>query len=66
MATITERKNVQLFSDENVIGEQIVHIDPNDPCGPWINVSQDGNEISLSLQNWNSLVELFELAKSKM
>lgn len=63
---ITEKQEVKLFIDENSVGEQQVHIDLKDPCGPWVNVIHDGSEMSLSLENWNKLVSLAEKAKSQI
>jgi hypothetical protein len=65
MSKINEEQKVKLFSDEDSIGIQEVHIDTEDPCGPWINVIHNGAEISLSLENWNKLVELVKKAELK-
>ncbi len=66
MSQITETQNVKLFIDEDNIGKKEVHISLNDPCGPWVNILHDGSEMSLSLENWDKLVALAEIAKSKM
>lgn len=66
MAKIIESQDVKLFTDETMIGKQEVYIQTQDPCGPWMSVTHDGNEISLSVENWNKLVELAEKAKSQI
>ena len=66
MTNITETQTVVLFSDDKRTGEQSVSIDLTDPCGPWIIISHCGEEFYMSLENWNKLVELGELAKSKI
>lgn len=66
MTNITETQTVVLFSDDKRTGEQSVSIDLTDPSGPWLIVSHCGEEFSMSLENWNKLVELGELAKSKI
>lgn len=65
MAKITEKQEVKLFPDEETIGEQIVHIDTDD-CGGWMNILHSGNEFSMSIENWNNLVQLVEKAKSQI
>lgn len=66
MTNITETQTVVLFSDDKRTGEQSVSIDLTDPYGTWLIVSHCGEEFSMSLENWNKLVELGELAKSKI
>lgn len=68
MKNITETQRVVLFSDDirTATGEQSVLIDLNDPSEPWLVVSHCGEEFSMSLENWNKLVELAEKAKSKL
>jgi hypothetical protein len=65
MATITLKQTVKLFTDENLIGDQEVHIDTEDPDGTWISVIHDGNEFSMNMDNWNKLIELVERAKAE-
>lgn len=66
MSKITESKNVKLFSDEETTAEQVVNIYTNDPDGLRLSVFHNGEELNLSLENWNSLIELVEVAKSRI
>lgn len=63
MAKITEKQSVKLFHDESDVGIQQVYIDTSDN---WINVMHSGEELSMSLNNWDELVKLVETAKSKI
>lgn len=58
MPKIELKQNVDQFADENVVCEQIVYLDTEDEAEPWMVISHDGNEISLSVSNWKSLVKL--------
>ena len=53
--TITISQQVLLFEDSDIIGEQKVHIDPNDG---FMLVIHAGNEIPLTMKNWKNLCEL--------
>ena len=56
MKRFLEKKNVKkLFDDSEKTGKQFVTIDNEDK---WICVTHDGNEISLSIENWLKLVSL--------
>lgn len=66
MPKFSESQEVKLFVDENNIGKQEVHIDTDDECGPWMNILHDGSEFSLSLENWDKLVQLAEKAKAQI
>lgn len=66
MSKITLEQKVKLFSDEEVLGTQSVHIDLNDVTEPWMSVIHDGSEISLSLENWNKLNILFDKSKKQL
>ena len=57
------KQRVKLFKDEKFIGIQEVILDPNDECEPWLNIDHAGADISLSVSNWDSLVELVEKVK---
>ena len=63
MENIRLTKEVKLFNDDDQTCKQEVLIDPNDVCGPWIVVVHSGNELSLSMDNWNELVALVNEAK---
>jgi hypothetical protein len=66
MAKITASQKVKLFSDEDKQGHQSVSIDTEDKCGTWLTVAHDGNEITLSLENWERLTQLVDKAKQKL
>lgn len=57
MAKFTETQEVKKFKDKVRLCTQEVHLDSEDLNGCMI-VNHDGYEISLSVDNWNSLVEL--------
>lgn len=63
---INLNQTVRLFSDEDRIGIQEVTIDTADELGNWIVISHDGNELSMSLENWEKLSELVQKAKSQI
>jgi len=63
MDKINVTQKVKLFHDEEDMGTQEINIDTNDECGPWMTVSHCGDGFSLSVENWNQLVELFNKAK---
>lgn len=64
MAVVSLEKTVILFIDEDTEDVQGVTVDPDD-IEPWIVVSHCGEEISMSLKNWESLVTLSWKAKKK-
>lgn len=57
MAKFTATQDVQKFKDEVRLCTQEVHLDSED-LGGWLIVNHNGYEMSLSVDNWNSLVEL--------
>jgi hypothetical protein len=59
-------KEVKLFSDQDTLVNQSVIIDMNDELEPWCVISHNGDEISMSLKNLKSLIELVEIAKSRL
>jgi len=66
MAKIIEEQEVKLFSDEDTVDNQSVLIDMDDPLEPWMIVSHCGEELSMSLTNWNRLVRLVNKAKAQI
>lgn len=54
---VSETKQVRKFIDENDFCEQNITIDFSDDIEPWIIVTHDGNELSMSLRNWNLLMK---------
>ena len=56
---ITEKINVRQFEDDSnkFIVEQSFSIDEDD-IETWVVVEHNGNELSLSLENWKKLVEI--------
>ena len=63
MPKVEINQKVKQFSDEDTSCIQGVVIDTDDECEPWMIISHCGNEISLSLDNWDSLLNLVERAK---
>jgi hypothetical protein len=58
---------VQQFpSDKDSTTEQKVTIDLTDPEGPWAIISHNGNYLSLSINNWEQLKNLFEKAEEQL
>ena len=66
MAKIIEEQEVKLFSDEDKVDTQSVVIDTGDPLEPWMIVSHCGEELSMSLTNWNKLIRLVNKAKAQI
>lgn len=66
MPKIDKEQQVKIFSDKEDIGKQEVHIDTDDDCETWIIISHCGEELSLSLKNWNNIVQLVESAKNEI
>jgi hypothetical protein len=50
--------DVKQFSDEDFLTQQTFTIDDDFEGEPWVVVEHDSQELSLSLENWNKLVEL--------
>ncbi len=65
MAKIKEEQKVKLFPDEDYLGLQEVNIYTDDKCGPWIIISHNGDDLSLTIENWDNLLKLVEKAKIK-
>lgn len=63
---IDKEQEVKIFSDKEDFGKQEVHIDSDDDLETWVIINHCGEEISLSLKNWNNLVELVESAKAEI
>ena len=63
MAEFEEKQEVILFKGEEPTGIQEVYLGDDEIEGKWLSVIHDGTEISLSLKNWNLLVELVEKVK---
>lgn len=66
MAKIELEQEVKLFADEETVDVQSVLIDGDDPLEPWLIVSHCGEELSMSLDNWNKLTKLVNKAKLQM
>lgn len=49
------KQMVKLDHDSEKMVQQSVVFDPNEN---WVHLEHDGNEISLSLENWNKLQQL--------
>lgn len=66
MGEIKQNREATLFRDDVVTGKQAVLIDMDDSTEPWIIVNHCGEELSMSLTNWDYLVELVEKAKKEI
>jgi hypothetical protein len=66
MEGITVAQEVKLFCDQDDLAEQEIFISVDDHCGIWMNVCHNGCEISLSLANWEKLIALSKIARSKI
>ncbi len=58
MLKFEQKQEVKQFADEDTLCEQVVVLSPDDECEPWMLISHAGNEFSLSVSNWKSLVQL--------
>ena len=68
MSKIELEQEVKLFSDEEHKAKQSVYIDLARELDiePWINVIHNGEELSMSLDNWDKLTELVDKAKKEL
>lgn len=57
MPKFEQKQEVKQFIDENIKVEQEVHLDTED-IEDWMVISHAGNQISMSVRNWKSLIEL--------
>ena len=57
MPKFEQKQEVKQFIDENIKVEQEVHLDTED-IEDWLVVTHAGNQLSMSVRNWKSLVEL--------
>lgn len=60
------KQDVKLFIDEAVLGSQEAYLETDEVEGKWLSVIHDGEMISLSLKNWELLVELVEKVKKQI
>ena len=63
MAKAELKQIVKLFKDENITGIQAVSLETDPEQKFWLTIQHAGNEISLSLDNWEKLTELVDNAK---
>ncbi|WP_324069865.1 MAG: hypothetical protein RSE15_04990 [Flavobacterium sp.] len=56
-AKFEQKQEVKQFIDENIKVEQEVHLDTDDLEG-WMVISHNCEQISMSIDNWKSLVDL--------
>lgn len=63
MAKAELQQIVKLFKDEEFTGIQAVTLETDPEQKFWLVVEHSGNEISLSLDNWEKLTELVNNAK---
>lgn len=61
MLKFEQSQKVQQFSDEKAKCIQEVRVDTDDPCEPWMVISHAGNQTSLSVENWKSLIALADI-----
>ena len=66
MSNTNFKQVVKLFSDEEITGIQEVYIEKENGEQPWIVIEHSGNELSLSLDNWESLNQLVMNAKKAL
>jgi len=59
MSTKSNKQKVKTFIDEDKMSIQEVNFDSEDQNG-WLNIIHDGNELNLTLENWNKLNELVQ------
>ena len=57
MPKFEQKQEVKQFIDDNIKVEQEVHLDTED-IEDWLVVTHAGNQLSMSVRNWKSLVEL--------
>ena len=57
MPKFEKKQEVKQFIDENIKVEQEVHLDTED-IEDWLVVTHAGNQLSMSVRNWRSLVYL--------
>ena len=58
MPKFEQSQQVKQFADEDIICKQEVYLNTKDECEPWMVINHNGEEFSLSVRNWKSLVEL--------
>ena len=63
MAKVSLKQEVKIFKDEDFTGIQAVTLETDLEQKFWLVVEHSGNEISLSLDNWEKLTELVNNAK---
>lgn len=63
MAKAELKQTVKQFIDEDFTTTQAVTLETDPDQKFWLVVEHSGNEISLSLDNWNKLTELVNNAK---
>ena len=57
MPKFEKKQEVKQFIDENIKVEQEVHLDTED-IEDWLVVTHAGNQLSMSVRNWRSLIKL--------
>jgi hypothetical protein len=65
MAKYNLKQEVILFKGEKAKGMQDAYLEDDEIEGKWISVSHDGEELSMSLKNWDALVKLVEQVKAQ-
>ena len=63
MAKAELKQTVKLFKDEDFTTTQAVTLETDPEQKFWLVIEHSGNEISLSLDNWDKLTELVNNAK---
>lgn len=58
MPKFEQKQDVKQFADEDTLCEQKVQLNTEDECEPWMSIIHAGNEFSLSVSNWKSLIQL--------
>ena len=63
MAKVSLRQEIKQFHDEDTKANQLVILETDPEQKFWLTIQHAGNEISLSMDNWEKLTELVNNAK---
>lgn len=57
--TLETKREVKLFVDSDITGEQSVFLERPENGEFWAVITHNGNEISLSVENFKNMISLF-------
>ena len=63
MAKVSLKQEIKQFHDEDTKANQLVILETDPEQKFWLTIQHAGNEISLSMDNWEKLTELVNNAK---